>query len=284
MAIRLDGKQTALKLREDVKQEVDKLREAGKRIPGLAVVLVGADPASQIYVRNKERALEKAGMKSFAHHLPAETTQEELLDLIRSLNENPEVDGILCQLPLPEGLDEELVIRTIDPEKDVDGFHPINAGRLLLGLDGLQPCTPAGVIYMLDQYEYDYEGKNALVIGRSNIVGKPMALMLLSKNCTVEVAHSRTKDLAQKVKEADLIVAAVGKLGLIDKSMVREDQWIVDVSINRTEDGKVRGDVVYDEVEPIVEALTPVPGGVGPMTIAMLMKNTLTAYYRHEEK
>ncbi|MDO5734579.1 MAG: bifunctional methylenetetrahydrofolate dehydrogenase/methenyltetrahydrofolate cyclohydrolase FolD [Eubacteriales bacterium] len=282
MAIRIDGRELSKKVKERIKAEVEELVKSGKRAPGLAVIQIGEDPASSIYVRNKERACEQCGFVSWKKTLAEDTSQEELLALVEEFNNNPDCDGILCQLPLPEGLDENLVIETIRPDKDVDGFHPINAGKLLLGLPTLEPCTPYGIMEMLHEYGIDVAGKNAVVLGRSNIVGKPIALMLLREHATVTICHSRTKNLEQICREADILVTAMGRADMVDLKYTNPDQIIIDVSINRKDDGKVVGDVLYSEVEPKVQAITPVPGGVGPMTIAMLMQNTLNAYKRHE--
>lgn len=278
MAQIIDGKKIAKDLRTKIKVKVDQLIADGKRRPGLDVILVGENPASQIYVRNKHRACAEVGFDSHIHRLPENTGETELLELIQRLNEDPAVDGILCQLPLPEHLSEELVIETIAPEKDVDGFHPINSGHLFSGGKSLLPCTAAGIIYMLKAIDFEFEGKDALVIGRSNIVGKPTAILLLNENCTVTIAHSKTKNLQQKAAQADLLVTSVGVANFINKEFTNPEQVIIDVSINRNTQNKVVGDVVFDEVEPLVKAITPVPGGVGPMTIAMLLKNTLLSY------
>ncbi len=278
MAQIIDGKKIAKDLRTKIKVKVDQLIADGKRRPGLDVILVGENPASQIYVRNKHRACAEVGFDSHIHRLPENTGETELLELIQRLNEDPAVDGILCQLPLPEHLSEELVIETIAPEKDVDGFHPINSGHLFSGGKSLLPCTAAGIIYMLKAIDFEFEGKDALVIGRSNIVGKPTAILLLNENCTVTIAHSKTKNLQQKAAQADLLVTSVGVTNFINKEFTNPEQVIIDVSINRNTQNKVVGDVVFDEVEPLVKAITPVPGGVGPMTIAMLLKNTLLSY------
>lgn len=282
MAIKIDGRELSKKLKQEIRAEVDKLKAEGKRAPGLAVIQVGADPASSIYVRNKEKGCEQCGFVSWKENLPAETTEEELLKMVRDYNNNPDCDGILCQLPLPKHLNEDLVIETIDPSKDVDGFHPISAGNLLLGLESLEPCTPAGIMEMLHEYNIEIAGKKAVVLGRSNIVGKPIALMLLREHATVTICHSRTPNLKEICQEADILVSAMGRAEMIGLEYTNPDQVIIDVSINRKDDGKVVGDIDYAAVEPKVKAITPVPGGVGPMTIAMLMKNTLTAYKRHE--
>ena len=271
----IDGKATALEIRAEIAQRVEELRGRGI-VPGLAVILVGEDPASQIYVRNKGIACEKAGMRSLTLRLPAETTQAELEDRIRELNADSGIHGILVQLPLPGHLDERRALGVIDPKKDVDGFHPINAGRLLAGEKCAVPCTPRGVMELLRRTGLELQGKEAVVIGRSNIVGKPMALLLLQAGCTVTVCHSKTRDLAAHTRRADILVAAVGRAGFVTADMVKEGAAVIDVGINRV-DGKVVGDVAFDEVREKAGFITPVPGGVGPMTIAMLLKNTLEA-------
>ncbi len=282
MAIRIDGRELSKKVKERIKAEVEELKASGKRAPGLAVIQVGADPASSIYVRNKEKACEQCGFVSWKKNLPEDTTEEELLNLVKELNNNPDCDGILCQLPLPKHLNEDLVIETISPDKDVDGFHPISAGKLLLGLPTLEPCTPAGIMEMLHDYGIEIAGKKAVVLGRSNIVGKPIALMLLREHATVTICHSKTANMKEICQEADILVSAMGRAEMIDLDYTNPNQVIIDVSINRKDDGKVVGDIDFAEVEPHVQAITPVPGGVGPMTIAMLMSNTLQAYKRHE--
>ena len=267
----MDGKALALRIRERVAGEV---AELGRPV-GLATVLVGEDPASAIYVRNKQNACREAGIEPFHHELSGETTQEELLALVDDLNADDRVTGILVQLPLPEVIDEDAVIRAIDPVKDVDGFHPANAGFLVQGRPTLLPATPAGIMELLREYKVSLSGASALVIGRSNIVGKPIALLLLAESATVTVAHSRTRELPALAREADVIVAAVGKAGMVTADMVRPGATVVDVGINRV-DGRVVGDVA-EEVRDVAGLLTPVPGGVGPMTIAMLLANTLQA-------
>ncbi|MBQ5798564.1 MAG: bifunctional methylenetetrahydrofolate dehydrogenase/methenyltetrahydrofolate cyclohydrolase FolD, partial [Clostridia bacterium] len=243
----------------------------------LAVIIVGDDPASQIYVANKERACEYTGIRSLKFALPATTTMEELLALIEKLNADKTVNGILCQLPLPKGLDEQAVIDAISPLKDVDAFHPVNVGKIMTGNFDFLPCTPAGIMEMLDYEGIEIEGKTCVVIGRSNIVGKPMSMLLLHKNGTVTVCHSRTKNLKEVTKSADILVSAVGKANFVTADMVKKGAVVIDVGMNRDENGKLCGDVLFSEVEPISSAITPVPGGVGPMTISVLMKNTLTA-------
>ena len=278
MATIIDGKALAAKVKEGVKKEA----EALTRKPGLAVILVGNNPASRVYVTSKEKDCAECGFLSEEYALPEETRQEELIALIEELNARPDIDGILCQLPLPEGIDEEAVLMAISPEKDVDGFHPMNMGALLVGKEGFLPCTPYGIMEMLDEYGIDPKGKRCVVIGRSNIVGKPMALLLLQRHGTVTICHSRTQDLAAVCREADILVAAVGKLHMVTADMVKPGAVVIDVAMNRNEAGKLCGDVDYDEVEKIASAITPVPGGVGPMTRAMLMKNTLLAARKHQ--
>lgn len=270
---KLDGKALAAKIKERVRCEAAEL----PRKPGLAVVLVGNDPASRVYVTSKRKDCEECGFFSEEYALLEETTQEELLELVETLNGREDIDGILVQLPLPKHLDEETVIQAIDPAKDVDGFHPMNAGNLLIGRPGFLPCTPAGVMDLLDEYGIDPAGKRAVVVGRSNIVGKPMALLLLRRNATVTVCHSRTPDLAGECRKADILVAAVGRRGLITADMVKEGAVVVDVAMNRDENGRLCGDVDYAAAAEKAAYLTPVPGGVGPMTRAALMENTLLA-------
>ena len=282
-AKRIDGKMLAERLRDKVAEQVRALKDLHGLTPGLAVVLVGNDPASEIYVRNKHKMTTHAGMKSFEHKLPAETTQKELLTLIEGLNSDPDVHGILVQLPLPDHIDEQAVLAAIDPAKDVDGFHVVNAGKLATGADGLVPCTPLGCLLLIkEQLGGDLSGKRAIVIGRSNIVGKPMAAMLLRENCTVTIAHSRTQGLAEECARADILVAAVGRAKMVKENWVKKGAIVIDVGMNRLTadaDGKSKlaGDVDYDDVKKMAGAVTPVPGGVGPMTIACLLKNTVTA-------
>lgn len=268
---RLDGKALAAKTKERVRAEAEKL----PRRPGLAVVLVGNDPASRVYVTSKRRDCEECGFYSEEYALVEETTQAQLMELVETLNAREDIDGILVQLPLPKHLDEEAVIQAIDPRKDVDGFHPMNAGNLLIGREGFLPCTPAGVMELLDEYGVDPAGKQAVVVGRSNIVGKPMALLLLRRNATVTVCHSRTPNLPEICRQADILVAAVGRVGLITADMVKEGAVVVDVAMNRNAEGKLCGDVDFDAVAEKAAFMTPVPGGVGPMTRAVLMENTL---------
>jgi methylenetetrahydrofolate dehydrogenase (NADP+)/methenyltetrahydrofolate cyclohydrolase len=284
MAVILDGKALAAELRAEVAARVAALRAAGRRAPGLAVVLLGGDPASNVYVASKVRQTEAAGMRSIEHRLPESTTQAELLELVSRLNADAAVDGILVQLPLPRSIDSSRVIEAIDPAKDVDGFHPVNAGRLATGLPALVPCTPRGCVMLAKRAAADLTGLHAVIVGRSNIVGKPLAQLLLAENCTVTIAHSRTRDLPGVCRLADLLVAAIGRPKALGAGHVRPGAIVVDVGINRvtTPEGGSRlvGDVDYEAVAPIAGAITPVPGGVGPMTIACLLENTLTAYER----
>jgi methylenetetrahydrofolate dehydrogenase (NADP+)/methenyltetrahydrofolate cyclohydrolase len=270
----IDGKQVAARVRSEVAVGVKELVRAG-RIPGLTVVRVGDDPASAIYVRGKRKACEEVGIHSVEHHLPATTSQAELMSLVHRLNADPAVHGILVQLPLPKQLDESAVLDAIDPRKDVDGFHPYNVGALVLGKPAPRPCTPAGIMRLLDEAKCDPKGKRALVIGRSHIVGKPMALMLLERHATVTIAHSRTADLASEVGRAEILVAAIGKAELVKGSWVRQGAVVIDVGMNRLPDGKLVGDVEFGAAAQRAAAITPVPGGVGPMTIAMLLVNTV---------
>lgn len=273
----LDGKKTASQVLDSIRTRVDRFAEEGKRPPGLAVVIVGDDPASHVYVEQKERVCRSVGFRSIRHCLPEEATEDQLLDLVREMNADSEIDGILVQLPLPPHMDGDRIIAAIDPRKDVDGFHPINVGRLVTGLGGMEPCTPKGVMALLDAYGIELEGVNAVVIGASDIVGKPMANMLLARNATVTVCHIMTHDLASFTRKADVIVVAVGKPGLLTAGMVREGVVVVDVGINRVGDSIV-GDADFDGLRGKASWITPVPGGVGPMTTAMLMLNTLEGY------
>lgn len=275
----LDGKKTASLVRERIAEEVEKLKAEDKGVPGLAVVIVGENPASKVYVGQKEKACKAVGFNSILHRLPEDTTQEELLALVDKMNNDPEIDGILVQLPLPRHMDSDSIIAAIRPEKDVDGFHPINMGKLVTGLKGTEPCTPKGIMYILNEYGVELEGKRAVVLGRSNIVGKPIAHMLMAKNATVTVCHSRTRDMASYTREADVIVAAVGKPKFLTADMVKEGAVIVDVGINRLDSGLV-GDVDFETLKEKASFITPVPGGIGPMTIAMLLQNTLEAFKR----
>jgi methylenetetrahydrofolate dehydrogenase (NADP+) / methenyltetrahydrofolate cyclohydrolase len=273
----IDGKKVSASILEKLTLQTEDLKKQFGRAPGLATVLVGEDPASQVYVRNKNKRCKEIGFQSFEQILPADIPETELLKLVENLNQNPEVDGILVQLPLPNHIRSELILEAILPEKDVDGFHPINVGGLASGKDVLCPCTPSGVIEMLDYYDIPIEGKNAVILGRSNIVGKPQAFLLLHRNATVTICHSRTKNLAEVTSSADLLVAAIGKPNYVTANMVKEGAVVIDVGINRV-DGKLTGDVDYKPVAEKASYITPVPGGVGPMTIAMLMGNTLKAF------
>ncbi len=272
----IDGKAVSKKVKEDVKAECEQLKAKGIT-PGLAVIIVGDDPASQVYVHNKEVACEACGFYSVKYALPAETTQDELNALVDKLNKDDKINGILCQLPLPSHLDDKEVINRIDPLKDVDAFHPVNVGAIMIGDYNYLPCTPAGVMELIHSTGVDVSGKKAVVIGRSNIVGKPMAMLLLHENATVEITHSRTQNLADITKEADILVAAIGKAKFVKADMVKDGAVVIDVGMNRDENGKLCGDVDFEDVKDKCSFITPVPGGVGPMTIAMLMKNTLTA-------
>jgi methylenetetrahydrofolate dehydrogenase (NADP+)/methenyltetrahydrofolate cyclohydrolase len=272
----IDGAAVSARVREEVAAGVAELRAAGGPVPGLATVLVGSDPASQVYVRNKNLATEQAGMRSFHHELPATTPQDRLDELIARLNDDPDVHGILVQSPLPDGLDEQRTFGLIAPQKDVDGFHPWNVGQLVLGRPGLRSCTPAGVMELLRDQGVELVGADAVVIGRSNIVGKPLALMLLAAHCTVTVTHSRTRDLPAHARRADILVAAIGRPRFVTAEMVKPGAVVIDVGINRTDEGLV-GDVDFGPVSEVASAITPVPRGVGPMTIAMLLRNTLEA-------
>ena len=276
MAKILDGKAVSAHVREQVKAEVEALAKQGVPV-GLAVIIVGDDPASRTYVNNKKKACAAAGIRSEEYALPADTTQEELLALVETLNKKPAVNGILCQLPLPAHLDEKAVIAAIAPEKDVDAFHAVNVGHIMIGDYAFLPCTPAGIMEMLRYYDIDIAGKNCVVIGRSNIVGKPMAMLLLQQNGTVTICHSKTRDLAAHTRNADILVAAVGIPHFVTADMVKAGAVVIDVGMDRDENGKLCGDVDFAGVEPKASYITPVPGGVGPMTIATLLKNTVTA-------
>lgn len=276
MAAIIDGKAVSAAVREKIKGEVAELVSKGV-IPGLAVIIVGDDPASRVYVNNKKKACLELGIKSEEYALPADTAEEELLSLIETLNSRADINGILCQLPLPKHLSEDKVIAAISPEKDVDAFHVTNVGRIMLGDYHFLPCTPAGVIELLDSTGVEIEGKHCVIIGRSNIVGKPMAMLMLHRNATVTICHSRTKDLAGICKQADILIVAIGKAKFVTADMVKPGAVVIDVGMNRPADGKLCGDVDFDSVSQVASAITPVPGGVGPMTISMLMKNTLTA-------
>lgn len=279
MAKILSGKEVSARIKEKLKAEVAALTEKGVT-PGLAVVIVGNDPASKVYVGRKEAMCAELGMYSEKYALPEDTAQSELLTLIEKLNSDPNIHGILVQLPLPEPLDEKAVIAAIAPQKDVDAFHPVNVGKIMIGDYDFVPCTPAGIMELIAESGVKVEGKNCVVIGRSNIVGKPMSMLLLHKNGTVTICHSRTKNLAEITRNADILVAAVGRAHFVTADMVKPGAVVIDVGMNRLEDGKLAGDVDFDAVEPIAAAITPVPGGVGPMTISMLMRNTLTAAKR----
>lgn len=272
----IDGKRISQEIKEELKQEVAVLREAGKECC-LAVIQVGDDPASSVYVRNKKRACEYIGVRSLSYELPESTTEEELLTLIGKLNEDQTVHGILCQLPLPKHIDEEKVLNTISPKKDVDGFHPQNVGALVVGQKGFISCTPAGIIELLKRSNIEIAGKHCVVIGRSNIVGKPMALLMLRENATVTVCHSKTTNLKEICKEADILIVAIGKPQFVTADYVKDGAVVIDVGIHRDAENKLCGDVAYDEVKDYTSAITPVPGGVGPMTIAMLMHNCVEA-------
>lgn len=273
----IDGKELALKKRAEITKKAEDFTRKYGRPPGLSVILVGSDPASGIYVRNKKNACEQTGIRSFEYRLDENTPQQELLSLIDDLNARDEVDGILVQLPLPSRLKENEVLLRIDPAKDVDGFHPYNMGRLLMGNPTLVPCTPKGIMYMLHESGVEIKGKNAVVVGRSNIVGKPIALLLMMEHATITICHSRTADLKDKVAGADIVTAAVGKPEFIRGDWIKEGAVVIDVGVNRTEGGKLKGDVEFEAAKDRASLITPVPGGVGPMTITMLLDNTLAA-------
>lgn len=276
----INGKEISKKTKDAIKAEIEEIRKTGKRVPKLAVILVGDNPASQVYVRNKEKACAYVGMESLRINKDATLSEEELLKLIDELNHDDSVDGILVQLPLPKTIDEEKVLKAIAPEKDVDGFHPANIAKLFLNEEGFIPCTPYGMMVMLEEIGYDLDGKEVVVVGRSNIVGKPVALLALHHNATVTIAHSHTKNLQEITSRADVLIAAIGKAEFFTADYVKEGAVVLDVGMNRDENGKLCGDVDFDDVKEKVSAITPVPGGVGPMTIAMLMKNTLLSYKR----
>lgn len=276
MAEIISGKVVSAAKREEIKNRVAELNNKGKQV-GLAVIIVGNNSASRVYVNNKKKACEEVGINSYEYALPEETTQEELLGLIKELNTNDEVNGILCQLPLPSHIDEQAVINAIDPKKDVDAFHPFNVGHIMIGDYTFLPCTPAGIMEMLKYYNISVRGKKCVVIGRSNIVGKPMAMLLLKENGTVEICHSRTENLKEETLTADILVAAVGKADFVTADMVKDGAVVIDVGMNRNKEGKLCGDVCYGEVEKKASFITPVPGGVGPMTITMLLENTVRA-------
>jgi methylenetetrahydrofolate dehydrogenase (NADP+)/methenyltetrahydrofolate cyclohydrolase len=276
MAMLIDGKKISSQIKDEIKAEVLALKEKGEEVT-LAVVLVGEDPASQVYVRNKKRACEYVGIKSLSFELPAETTQEELLLLVEKLNHDPAVNGILVQLPLPSHIDEDAVIKAIDPNKDVDGFHPMSVGALSIGQKGYVSCTPAGIIELMKRSGIEMDGKHCVIVGRSNIVGKAMAMLMRRQNATVTVTHSHTKNLKEITKQADILIVAIGRAKFITADYVKDQAVVIDVGMDRDENGKLCGDVDFDSVQKVAGAITPVPGGVGPMTIAMLMKNCLTS-------
>lgn len=278
----LSGKEVSARIKQELKNEADNLKAQGI-MPGLAVIIVGDDPASRVYVNNKKKACEELGILSEEYALPAETKEEELLALIDKLNGDKKISGILVQLPLPEGIDEEKVINRISPKKDVDAFHPANVGKIMIGNYDFVPCTPAGVMELIAESGIDISGKECVIVGRSNIVGKPMSMLLLHQNGTVTVCHSRTKDLKEVTKRADILVVAVGRPEFITGDMIKEGAVVIDVGINRLENKKLVGDVDFESAEKVASAITPVPGGVGPMTIAMLMKNTLKAAVVNKE-
>ena len=278
----IDGKTISLKRKDLLKQKIDDLRNNGKRIPKLVVIIVGDNQASHTYVRNKEIGCAYVGIESEIIRLKDSVTQEELESKIQQLNQNDAVDGILVQLPLPKQINDEYILDLIDPSKDVDGFHPTNVAKLFLGQDGLVPCTPKGMMVLLDEINYDLNGKEVVVVGRSNIVGKPVALLCLQKNATVTIAHSRTDDLKKVCQRADVLIAAVGRAKMFNSSYVKDGAVVLDVGINRDENNKLCGDVDFDDVKDKVSYITPVPGGVGPMTIAMLLENTYEAYLKRE--
>lgn len=273
----LDGKALSLKIREELKKEVEEISKKG-RTPGLAVVIVGDDPASRKYVNNKNRACREIGMVSREYALSADTDEAELLELVEKLNNDPEIDGILVQLPLPRGIDERKIINAISPDKDVDAFHPENVGKIMIGGGTFLPCTPAGIMELIKLTGIDVCGKECVVVGRSNIVGKPMSMLLLAANGTVTVCHSKTENLAEVTRRADILVVAVGRAEMITADMIKPGAVVIDVGMNRLEDGKFVGDVEFSGAKEVAGAITPVPGGVGPMTIAMLMRNTLSGY------
>ncbi|MBR5497650.1 MAG: bifunctional methylenetetrahydrofolate dehydrogenase/methenyltetrahydrofolate cyclohydrolase FolD [Clostridia bacterium] len=276
MYTRIDGKEVSAAVREQIAAEVSELKAKGIT-PGLAVIIVGNDPASRVYVNNKKKGCEQVGMNSFEYALPEETTTDELIALIEKLNNDKDVHGILCQLPVPKHIDEEKVLNAISPEKDVDAFHPVNCGKVMTGDYTFAPCTPAGMVEMLKYYNIPVAGKHCVIIGRSNIVGKPMAMLMLKNNATVTVCHSKTANLSEITKQADILVAAVGRANFVTADMVKDGAVVLDVGINRMEDGKLCGDVDFAAVAEKTSYITPVPGGVGPMTITMLLKNTLAA-------
>ncbi|MBR2500623.1 MAG: bifunctional methylenetetrahydrofolate dehydrogenase/methenyltetrahydrofolate cyclohydrolase FolD [Clostridia bacterium] len=279
----LDGKKVSQRIKEELKAEVIEMKEKGIN-PGLAVIIVGDDPASRVYVNSKKKACQEIGIYSEEYALPAETSQEELLELVEKLNKKDDISGILCQLPLPKHIDEKAVINAIRPDKDVDAFHPVNVGKIMIGDYDFLPCTPAGVMELIKESGIDVKGKECVVVGRSNIVGKPMSMLLLHEHGTVTVCHSRTRDLKEVTLRADILVAAVGVPELIRGDMIKEGAVVIDVGMNRLADKRLVGDVCYSEAAEKAFAITPVPGGVGPMTIAMLMKNTVKAAYLHAKQ
>lgn len=281
MAAIIDGKKISQEIKDELKTKAELLEKEGKKV-ALAVIQVGNDAASSVYVKNKKKACAYIGIESLSYELPEETTEQELLALVEQLNQNTEIHGILVQLPVPKHIDADKIIRAISPDKDVDGFHPENAGKLLIGENGFEPCTPAGIIQLLKRSNIEIEGKHCVVLGRSNIVGKPMALLLLRENATVTIAHSKTQNLKELCKTADILIVAIGKPQFITAEYVKEGTVIIDVGIHRDVNNRLCGDVKFDEVEPLASAITPVPGGVGPMTIAMLMNNCMEAMESNE--
>lgn len=277
MSILMDGKALSIEIRAEIKLQIEEMKKRGEEAPSLAVVLVGDDPASKIYVRNKKNACAEAGITSYEFTLPATATEDEVLELIHKLNNDDKINGILVQVPLPKGIDEKKVIDTIAPEKDVDAFSESNIGKYFLGEAKFLPCTPGGILHLLDKYNIDVSGKNCVIIGRSNIVGKPMSLLLLQRNGTVTICHSKTKNLSDFTKNADIIVVAIGKAGFLTGDMIKDGAVVIDVGINRLESGKVVGDADFESCSAKASYITPVPGGVGPMTIARLLLNTLEA-------
>lgn len=277
----IDGKKVSQKVKDELKIKVEKLKESGI-FPGLAVIIVGNDSASRVYVNNKKKACEYIGIRSEEYALPEETTEEELLALVKKLNEKKDIHGILCQLPLPKHINEETILNSIDPKKDVDAFHPVNVGKIMIGNFDFLPCTPAGVMELIAETGIDLTGKQCVVVGRSNIVGKPQAMLLLHKNATVTICHSKTKDLKEVCKTADILVVAVGRAKMVDESYIKEGAVVIDVGMDRDENGKLCGDVDFESACKKASYITPVPGGVGPMTIATLMKNAVTAAIKQE--
>ncbi len=277
----LDGKTLAKKIEEQISAEAKIFKQSSGRVPGLAVILVGHDPASQAYVGMKKKACDRAGFYSVTHEMPDDISQDAIIKTITMMNDNPNIDGILIQLPLPSHIDTTKILEVVTPSKDVDGFHPFNVGRLTTGLDGFVPCTPLGVMELLAEYNIDPKGKDAVIVGASNIVGKPMSALLLNANATVTITHIFTKDLKAHTLQADILLVGAGVINLIREDMVKEDAIVIDIGINRTDDGRLVGDVDYDAVAPKTSYITPVPGGVGPMTISMLLSNTLKAAKNH---